>query len=196
MPRIHSTLPRDYLFFAKLSSEERQFRLESWKSFERCIEDGSYHQSTMRALKDDKRKRGVTDINKNEPERMVLPSFEKRLPPPPRTRVPTAYERRSKAIQIDSGLFIEIVPRSPTDLDVFCLNARNERIQIPKHVELINCADLRPVTSYAIRPDMPCSMWTIEKSERYALVNLDDGKIMRHFKFRWEVREISALGAH
>ena len=49
---------------------------------------------------------------------------------------------------------------------------------------------MRPVTSYAIQPDMPYSMWKILKSERYALVDLDAGEIVYHLKFRWDVRVI------
>lgn len=206
MPRIQSTLSRDYQCFSSLSPEERNLRMEGWRSIERCIEDGSYHASAMRALRNHRKKYGDTYINSRESVRihvfqnstplkvlqqpMVLPSLEKRLLPPPAPRVPTAYEHHTKIYPIQSGISIQIVPRSSTHLDLFFLDQTGERVQIPSHLELINSADMRPVSTYSIQPDMPYSMWTILKSERYALVDLDAGKVIHHLKFRWDIRVI------
>ena len=63
MPRIESTLSRDYQCFSRLPPEERRLRMENWRDYERSVEDGSYHRTTLRALKDHRRKYGKTIIN-------------------------------------------------------------------------------------------------------------------------------------
>ena len=112
------------------------------------------------------------------------------MPAWPAPPVPKAYERYPKIVPLPSGMSIEMIQRTSTHLDIFFLDSHGERTQIPAHLELVNCADMRPVTSYAIQPDMPYSMWKILKSERYALVDLDAGEIVYHLKFRWDVRVI------
>ena len=63
MPRIESTLARDYQCFSRLPEEERRLSMENWRDYERSVEDGSYHRTTLRALKDHRRKYGKTRIN-------------------------------------------------------------------------------------------------------------------------------------
>lgn len=124
---------------------------------------------------------------------MVLPSLEKRLPPPPRRSVPAAYELRTQILPISPGIRIEIVPRDSSRLDIFFLNEKDARIQIPANLELVKSSDMRPVRTCCIQPDMPYSMWSgILKSERYALVDLDSGKVLYQLKFRWDVRVITS----
>ncbi|VDB84882.1 unnamed protein product [Peniophora sp. CBMAI 1063] len=194
MPPIRSTLARNYDSFSSRPLEERQTIMESWRALERSIEDGSYHRATLEVLKDDRRKYGRSKINTKELQLPVLPSLEKRIPQPPPPPAPKAYEYHVKIVPIPSSdLSLELIQRSSTHLDIFILDKDGTRVQIPPHLELVDAVDMRPVESCAIQPDMPYSMWSIVKSERYALVGLDAGAVICHLKFRWEVRVFTPM---
>lgn len=72
MPRIQSTLPRDYQRFSNLPLEVREALIQDWKEFEHSVETGQHHAATMRALADDQRKHGKSRINTSTPVRAKI----------------------------------------------------------------------------------------------------------------------------